>query len=103
MLESSIRNLSIEGLQLVIAGAQAMNRFTYRDELERREKKMPILMFPCSKCKKPMGFDYADDDLRDAVNSEKSPYHRNWNVYSVEEAEKVLCYFYFSTCDNSSY
>ncbi|WP_245676134.1 hypothetical protein [Domibacillus iocasae] len=35
---------------------------------------MPILTFPCPKCKEPMEFDYADYDLRDAVDNKKSSY-----------------------------
>lgn len=28
---------------------------------------LPILTFKCPKCENPMGFDYADYDLRDAL------------------------------------
>jgi hypothetical protein len=36
---------------------------------------MPVLFFPCPKCKNQMGFDYADYDLRKVVNSQKSRYY----------------------------
>jgi transcription elongation factor Elf1 len=41
---------------------------------KKGEKSMLIMTFPCPKCDKPMGFDYADYDLKDAVDSEKSTY-----------------------------
>ena len=36
---------------------------------------MPVLTFGCPKCDKPMGFDYADYDLRDALDNNKPFYH----------------------------
>ncbi|MGD6993977.1 hypothetical protein [Sutcliffiella horikoshii] len=36
---------------------------------------MPILTFKCPKCEMPMGFDYADYDLRDALDNKKTFYH----------------------------
>lgn len=36
---------------------------------------MPILTFQCPKCSKPMGFDYADYELKDALDSSKSTYY----------------------------
>lgn len=36
---------------------------------------MPYMEFPCPKCTQRMGFEYADYDLKDALDDSKSPYH----------------------------
>lgn len=36
---------------------------------------MPVMTFPCPNCNKPMGFDYADYDLKDALNKPKAYYY----------------------------
>ncbi|MCP3763873.1 hypothetical protein NLX67_15990 [Domibacillus sp. A3M-37] len=65
---------------------------------------MPILTFPCPKCKERMGFDY---DLRDAVDNKKSTYFYEelecencgkkpktvpWIVAFDEEEEEVVAF-----------
>ncbi|WP_017728543.1 hypothetical protein [Halalkalibacterium ligniniphilum] len=49
---------------------------------------MPILTFSCPKCEYPMGFDYADYDLKNAINSEKSIYH--YEELECEQCGKKL-------------
>jgi NAD-dependent SIR2 family protein deacetylase len=66
---------------------------------------MPVLTFPCPKCKKPMGFDYADYDLRKAMDNKKPFYYYEklecescgkklvtvpWIVAFDEEEEEVV-------------